>query len=154
MRINEVVIDNTRGAGATPDNENVKYLGLQVLMRPSVFLKLAWPLDIKNQERFDSLKDYIAGGGAIGAPYLRINIPEAWQTGDTTETARIRTHEGRHRMTAIKEIEGDYPIEIHLFLSGGLRARHITLTWIKALNTKLYSEDGHLRTGPFFTLEK
>ena len=40
MKINEIIIDNRNGAGATPNNEEIDYLGFRILMKPSVFLKL------------------------------------------------------------------------------------------------------------------
>jgi spore germination cell wall hydrolase CwlJ-like protein/GNAT superfamily N-acetyltransferase len=38
--LDEYKVDNSAGLGATPNNSNVDYKGLRVLMRPSVFLKL------------------------------------------------------------------------------------------------------------------
>jgi len=145
--ISEVKIDNQHGAGAVPYNAEVDYFGIRVLMRPSTFLSLALPLDDGDG---DKLKGFIQGGGAIGAPFFEIKVPEEWADGDYSTPATIRSHEGRHRLTAILELEGDAPIETHLFLSG-YRARNITPEMVKELNAGMFKEKSttYMR-GPLF----
>jgi len=119
----EVKIDNVRGIGAVPDNQEVDYKGMKVLMRPSTFLKLAAPLD---KEPEDKIINHIRQGGAIGAPFLLINIPQEWEEGNFDQPLKIIGHEGRNRMKAIMKLEGNDLIEVHLLLSNGMRARHLT----------------------------
>lgn len=148
----EVTINNANGWGAVPNNQDIDYFGLRVMMAPSVFLKLAAKL---GADANDKIKQHIKNGGAIGAPFLQINIPEEWDDGNFNVPAIVRTHEGRNRMTAILELEGDNPIEVHLFFGAGMRRRHITPAIIKELNSRLIPErktESDVLVGPFFKL--
>lgn len=147
-RTNEVVIDNQTGAGAVPYNQDVDYFGVRVAMRPSTFLRLAAPL---GQEHSAELEKYIVNGGAIGAPFLEIKIPPEWDDGDFSKPAQVASHEGRNRMTAIRKLEGDTAIEVHIFPRGGYRARDITPEFRAALAKSLYAEKStNLVSGPLF----
>ena len=146
--LSEVKIDNKDGAGAVPYNQDVDYFGLRVMMQPSTFLRLAAPL---GQEHSPELEKYIADGGAIGAPFLEIKIPQEWDDGDYSKTAQVVGHEGRNRMTAIKKLEGDAPIEVHIFPRGGYRARDITPEFRAALMRGLQAEKAtNIVAGPLF----
>jgi pyrimidine deaminase RibD-like protein len=48
--LNELKINNQSGVGAVPYNAEIDYHGLQVAMKPSVFLSLALPLNINDPE--------------------------------------------------------------------------------------------------------
>jgi hypothetical protein len=76
--ITEVNIDNQKGWGSVPDNQEIDYKGLRVAMRPSTFIKLAKPLDSEPAEK---ILQHIQGGGSIGAPFLLVNIPADWEDG-------------------------------------------------------------------------
>jgi len=146
--LSEVKIDNQQGAGAVPYNQDVDYFGLRVMMKPSTFLRLAAPL---GQEHSAELEKYIADGGAIGAPFLEIKIPQEWDDGDYSKTAQVAGHEGRNRMTAIQKLEGDAPIEVHIFPRGGYRARDITPEFRAALVRGLQAEKAtNIVAGPLF----
>lgn len=146
--LSEVKIDNKDGAGAVPFNQDIDYFGLRTTMRPSTFLRLAAPL---GQEHSPKLEKYIADGGAIGAPFLEIKIPQEWDDGDFSKPAQVVGHEGRNRMTAIKKLEGDNPIEVHILPRGGYRARDITPEFKAALVKGLYAEKStSLVQGPLF----
>ncbi|CAB4241807.1 hypothetical protein UFOVP71_345 [uncultured Caudovirales phage] len=146
--VNEAVIDNVKGAGAVPNNQDVDYFGLRVKMKPSTFLKLAAPL---GREHSAELEQYIANGGAIGAPFLDIAVPPEWDDNDFTKSAQIKGHEGRNRMTAILKLEGDKPIETHLFVKY-YRNRDLTPPFVEKLNSGLYAEKStHLIGGPLFS---
>lgn len=155
--LDELKIDNRHGAGAVPDNLNVDYLGLNVQMKPSMFLKLA--AHLSNPQSAAELADYIKQGGAIGAPFLSIELPEEWfdNTPDYNKPARISGHEGRNRMIAVQKVEGDNPVEVHLFFRGGLRRRHLTPEIIERLqyNTKgIYNQDKKfILDTPLFSFE-
>lgn len=151
--LDEVTIDNVKGLGNIPNNDNVDYLGLRVQMKSSVFLKLAAHLPRDQATSVDHIKAHIQQGDAIAAPWLDISIPSQWEEDDFSVPARVRGHEGRNRMYAVKELEGDIPIETHLFFSGGLRARHIKPEWIEQLNQQLIPERSNSAIqGPFFTM--
>jgi hypothetical protein len=143
--------DNVHGWGAVPDNQNVDYLGLRVHMTPSQFLKLAAPLAPGEAASAHAILDHLKLGGKVGSPFLTIRIPESWERGDFSQPAKVVSHEGRNRMMALQHMQGDSPVETHLFFSGGLRARHIQPEWIPQLNTHLIPQKGsHAIPGPFF----
>ena len=145
----EVNIDNDRGWGSVPNNQEVDYLGLRVKMRPSIFLKLAAPLEEKSSL---DVKNRIASGGSIASPYLVIAIPKEWMDGDFSKPARVETHEGRNRMKAILEVEGNEPIEVHLFFADGVRNRHLTNKMINAMNNSIIPEESEQTiSGPFWS---
>ena len=146
--MNEVKIDNVKGAGSVPYNQEVDYFGLRVQMKPSTFLDLAAPLGDKDNSE---MEEYIRSGGAIGAPFLDIAIPKEWDDGDFTAVAKIQGHEGRHRMRAIMAVEGDTPIEVHLFPKY-YRARDLTPEFVRHINAGLYAEkSSRIVRGPLFT---
>ena len=149
--VQEALIDNQKGWGNVPNNQNVDYLGLRVQMKPSTFLKLATPLSRSDATSSDAIKQHLANDGAIASPWLIVKIPSAWENHDYSKPALIVGHEGRNRMTALQELEGDSPVEVHLFFSGGMRARHIQPDWTKQLNQRLIpqTQKTPLR-GPFF----
>lgn len=152
MKLNEIAIDNVKGWGAVPYNQEVDYFGIRVSMRPSVFLKLAASL---RSEHNPEVEKHIASGGSIGAPFLQIAIPDSWIKDNFTEPAHVIGHEGRNRMVAVSKVEGDNPIEVHILLAGGLRARHITPEIMKHLNTFVCAEKSdRIILGPYFTLPK
>jgi len=149
--LDEVTIDNKNGWGSVPLNQDVDYFGLRTQMKPSVFLALAVPL---GQDHSTKIEQHIASGGAIGAPFLYITVPEEWDNGDFSKPAKVSGHEGRNRMSIVKKLEGDAPVEVHLFLRGGLRARDLTPEFIKHINAGLIHEGGHrFISGPLFITE-
>jgi hypothetical protein len=145
-----VKIDNVKGLGEVPDNQNVDYLGLRVEMRPSVFLRLAHSLPREQAQSADYIQKHLEQGGSIASPWLVISVPPEWETGDLEMPARVVGHEGRNRMYAVMETEGDAPVETHLFFSGGVRRRHITPQWIKRLNNSLIPQGQTLPMGGVF----
>jgi hypothetical protein len=143
----EVRIDNQTGWGEVPDNRNVDYLGLRVKVKPSVFLRLSHSLQ---DEVSPDILSHIKSGGAIAAPFLDIRLPGAWSDGDLSDDARVMNHEGRNRMTAILRMEGDEPIETHLFFRGGLRNRDLTPEIIERLDQSIIGQRGDRIRGPWF----
>jgi pyrimidine deaminase RibD-like protein len=153
VELDELKIDNVNGIGSVPWNQEIGYMGLNVLMKPSVFLKLALPiksLSLNDKKTVDYLKKELDNRG-IGAPFLQIDIPQEWKKGITGTPARIVGHDGRHRMLAIQSAEGDTPVEVHL-LPRGFRNRDFKAhpEWIDELNALLISENGNYVTGPLF----
>ena len=152
-KIDEVNIDNVNGIGSVPDNQNVDCLGIRVLMKPSKYLKLANFLSRNQATSVDFIKSSISSGKGIGAPWLVIKIPYEWNNQDYSIPAKVTSHEGRNRMYSILELEGDNPIEVHIFFSNGLRNRDIKQEWIDALNKQLIPQ-GHsaIIPGPWFKI--
>lgn len=145
--VTEINIDNQKGWGEVPDNSNVDYLGLRVKVRPSVFIRLASALA---GEVSSDIRAHIQKGGSIAAPFLDIKIPDAWFNGDLTSDARVTSHEGRNRMSAVLELEGDAPVETHLFFRGGIRNRDITPQIVNRLQRSIISQRGQIIHGPWF----
>lgn len=148
-KVNEYKVDNVNGLGSVPYNQEVDYMGLRVKMKPSTFLKLALPLD--EPRSVDHIVKHIKDGGSLGAPFLDISIPAAWESGDLDKQAQVKGHEGRNRMIAIMKTEGDHPVEVHLFFKGGIRARHLTSDMIQKIKTAMINQSGQLVMGDLFS---
>lgn len=156
--LNEVKIDNQNGIGVVPYNMggNPDYFGMRVIMKPSIFLKLAAKVDHPNGERYIELRNKITSGEGVGSPFLNIKVPSEWRSGNLSSPAEICGHEGRHRMYAILDTEGDAPMEVHMwgkFNDGELRARHLTDEMKNELNNGMISENGQYIVGPLFKLK-
>ncbi len=139
---------NGKGLGTTGYNANVDYRGLRVLMKPSVFLSLA--AHLPSPTSVDYIVQHMEKGGALGSPFLIVDIPEQYFDGDFTglNYAKVVGHEGRNRMLAIQKLEGDEPCEVHIFGYGEIRARHFTSDMIEQLQVALRNQDGKLIFAP------
>jgi hypothetical protein len=141
-----IEIDNRDGWGAVPWNQEVDYRGLRVKMKPSVFINLA--ASRNGEPPVPKVVDYVKGGGAIGAPFLQIFVDE-----DDSQIPEVRGHEGRSRMAAILEVQGDVPVETHLFFQGKVnRNRHITPEFVEKIQRYLISENDKMVRGPLFEI--
>lgn len=151
--ITEVAFDGRTGIGAVPDNANVDYRGLRVLVTPKTYLALSKPMDMDNEDdkTIEWLTQQLQQGQAFGQPFLEIVIPDQWEDNDLSAPARIAGHDGRHRMAAILAVEGNDPVEVHLF-PRYFRNRHITPEWIASFNKHIISERQKLISGPWFQL--
>lgn len=148
--LDELRIDNRDGWGAVPYNQNVGYRGLRVAMKPSMFLRLAHELE--HPHSADDIEKHLRSGGAIGAPFLMVAIPQDWFEGDMSHPAEIYGHEGRNRMNAALRTEGDQPVETHLFFGGGIRNRDLTPEIVDRLNQEVISQRGSHIKGPWFSM--
>jgi glutathionylspermidine synthase len=149
--LNELKINNATGLGQVPLNQNVDYQGLQVAMRPSMFLRLALPLNSSDPDEMKTInyiQQHIDEPG-IGAPFLNIEIPESWESGEFKELAKVVGHDGRHRMYAVLNHQGDEPVEVHMF-PRYLRRRHLTDEIIEHLRNGIVSQQGNYVRGPIF----
>lgn len=150
-KISEYKADNDingKGLGTTGYNANVDYRGLRVLMKPSVFLSLA--AHLPEPTSVDYIVQHMENGGALGSPFLIVDIPEKYFEGDFTglNYAKVVGHEGRNRMLAIQKLEGDAPVEVHIFGYGEIRKRHFTPEIIEQLQLAMRSQDGKLTFAP------
>ena len=153
--VNELKINNASGIGAVPNNQQIGYLGLQVVMRPSMFLELASPLDAKSadeRETIEYIKKNLDEKG-VGAPWLTVVIPEAWESDDFSQMAHVRDHDGRHRMHSILEQEGNDPVEVHIIVPH-MRRRHITDAMVDQLRSGMLNQQGQYVSGPVFGAAK
>lgn len=150
-KISEYKADNDisgKGLGTTGYNANVDYRGLRVLMKPSTFLSLA--AHLPSPTSVDYIVQHMKNGGALGSPFLIVDIPEKYFEGDFTDLnyAKVVGHEGRNRMLAIQKLEGDDPVEVHIFGYGEVRARDFTPEIIEQLQLAMRSQDGKLTFAP------
>lgn len=153
--VNELKINNATGIGAVPNNQQIGYQGLQVVMRPSMFLELASPLDTKSadeRETIEYIKKNLDKKG-VGAPWLTVVVPEAWESGDFNLMAHVRDHDGRHRMHSILEQEGNDPVEVHIIVPH-MRRRHITDAMVDHLRSGVLNQQGQYVSGPIFGAAK
>ena len=158
-RTDEYKLDNERGLGSTPNNSNVDYMGFRTMMKPTTFLKLAKPLGDYRSSGYQELVQKIKSGEGIGSPFLSIEIPDGWEDepADFTYPTRVTGHEGRHRMNAILELEGDVPVEVHLwgrFEKSELRRRYLTDEMFDELEKGLVSETGQYIANPFLSIQR
>jgi hypothetical protein len=146
----DVNYDAANGKGAVPWNQEVDYMGMQVMMKPSMFLKLAHDIG-KPSDSLEFLKNHIKSGNAIGPPFLSIDLKddESGKINPIQDTAKVSGHEGRHRALAIMELYGDIPMLVHLFFPQ-YRARELTPDIKQQLNSNLISQRGVPLTGPFW----
>ena len=150
-KISEYKADNDmngKGLGTTGYNANVDYRGLRTLMKPSTFLSLA--AHLPSPTSVDYIVQHMKNGGALGSPFLIVDIPEKYFEGDFTDLtyAKVVGHEGRNRMLAIQKLEGDAPVEVHIFGYGEIRARHFTPEIIEQLQLAMRNQDGKLTFAP------
>jgi hypothetical protein len=163
-RTDEYKLDNEDGLGSTPNNSNVDYMGFRTMMKPSVFLKLAKPLKPYGPGPYGTagypeLVQKIKSGEGIGSPFLSIEIPDGWKNkpADFSRPTKVTGHEGRHRMHAILELEGDVPVEVHLwgsFEGSELRRRYMTDEMFDELEKGLISETGQYIVNPFLSMDR
>lgn len=127
-RASGVTFSSSSGAGATPNNKNVNYMGFVVWMRPSEFLRLNPPLPQSQMQRskLHAWHDSLNKGVTLGPPMLYVDLEdEAMDDRDNVLNGHfvVKSHEGRHRMKAVSEIS-DEPVPVHVFPGHQLRARH------------------------------
>lgn len=137
-----------RGWGAVPQSIDVDYFGLQVKMRPSMFLKLARPLDDAGVN--PEVAQHMEKGGKIAYPWLDFAEPIEWEQGDFSKDARVRTHEGRNRMHKWIKMKGDDPIQVNIFFKHANRRKYITPEMIEKLSQGAFNETGQWVNGPLF----
>lgn len=137
-----------RGWGAVPQSIDIDYFGLQVQMRPSMFLKLALPLEANAEN--SEVAAHMERGGKIAYPWLDIAEPQEWEDGDFSKEAKVRTHEGRNRMKKWVQMKGDAPIQVNIFFKNANRRKFITPDMITKLSQGVYGESGQWVNGPLF----
>lgn len=122
-QVGKVKFDCEHGLGAVPNNQDVKYLGFVMMIAPSIFLSLAGQGD--REHTAQALAQEILKGTSLGPPFLDINVNPEFYEGAPLKV-KITGHEGRGRMGAIIQVNGDIPVPVHMILRGGDRARHLS----------------------------
>lgn len=114
------LFDAEKGIGSVPNNQDVEHLGAVHYMTPDEYLHLAEPLSRPSERSLDYIKKGLADGKKLGQPTLTVDV--------VGNTPKIINHDGRHRVTAIKELFGnDVQIPVHVIGNGPYRSlpKHI-----------------------------
>jgi len=134
-RVGKVAFDNKDGMGAVPNNQEVNYFGFTIFITPSVFLRFAAAGD--RSETAKGLVEKIKNRTPIGNPFFSITFNEKQFEDGEPLTVKIVAHEGRARMSAIEQINGDLEkVPVHIFLRGETRARHLNEKFFQALRDR------------------
>jgi hypothetical protein len=135
-----LLFDSVDGVGAAPNNANVRYMGIGVIMRPSRFLDLTLPL---HDPRPRSMEHFAKPDTVMCPPTLYINMEG--------RNPRVTGHEGRHRATSILRRCGDARVLVHLFPIE-LRARHMDFGRLMQLRAGIVAEGTKVAYGDNFNV--
>ena len=149
-RIGDVTFSSSDGLGSVPSNTNVWYEGFVATVKPSTFLNLALSDDGAQEATAVEIVSLIKEGYAVGIPFVFIQFSE--DEDDLFSLPKIKGHEGRGRMRAVRRLLGDTPIPVHFFLRGGLRSRDITPQMIKQMKIGIISEGKSIVKKPLETI--
>jgi hypothetical protein len=103
----DVITFDRAGIGATSKSSIAA--AMWVAMRPSVFLSIATPLPVPRAS-LDWLRGEMDAGRAIAPAELRFDVFGSMPL--------ALSHEGRHRMTALREKLSDCPVPVRLSFKG------------------------------------
>jgi hypothetical protein len=136
-------LDPFYGIGAVSLNANTARA--QIELRPSMFLNLAHRLDA-NSECALRIIPYIRTrlqSRGIGYPILHIAPPLEWRNNDFSKPCQVIESNGRHRMHAIMEVQGDEPIPVLLVPWQDITQQELN-TWLPRMREQMLSQDGEL----------
>lgn len=139
----KIKYDPKDGIGATPDNQEINYKGYVREITPDQFLKSAQA--IESYPSLEVIKKKILNGEAVGNPTLYVK----WNGGKGVWKTVM--HEGRNRSAAIKSINPDEKMPVHIIPRGGMRAKDITP---EMKNAPIISEEGNTITVPGVEVKK
>lgn len=136
MRDATVTFDPREGIGEVSDNANITYKGFVVWMPVSDWLALNPPIEPQS-DRVKGLEARLREGAAFGPPFLVVEVLDKdgfpispYDIEDDLGPAfgglRVRSHEGRHRMQAIRRFAGDVSVPVQIFTRSNFRARDFT----------------------------
>jgi hypothetical protein len=136
-RVGEVTFSAKDGLGSVPFNQSVYYHGFVVLMKPSMFLDIVLDDEGHQDATAQKLVELVKDGYALGIPFLTVSTQPFEEDG---KAPKITGHEGRGRMKAVRLINGDEPVPVHVLLGGGMRSRDLTPDLIAALKGRIQAE--------------
>jgi hypothetical protein len=144
-RKNPANFDNERGIGRSRYHFSKQYDSVEVLMKPSMFLKLAYPLSTEYPTGFKFVEDHINADLPIATPFLLVQKL-------LDDTIRISGHEGRHRMVIIKRKFGDIPSKVLLIFERFFESSDINNSLLKQINKGMISQSQQYVEGPLFKI--
>lgn len=134
FKVQKVAFDNQSGFGNTPNGKNVEYAGFVVEMKPSTFLSLATDADRKEDAK--KFVGFIRDHAPMASPMLYVTVNEKEYDDGEPLKVRVTQHEGRARMWAIDEVNGNTTVPVHVILNGGMRARNLSEKFFDDLRTR------------------
>ena len=138
---NPANFDNEKGIGRSKYHSSKQYDSVEVLMKPSIFLKLAYPLETPIERSYNFISKHIDENLPVAVPFL---ILIKLENGEF----QVEGHEGRHRTTIIKRKFGDIPSKVLLifenFVAGDL------IKTLNKINYGIFSEKDIFIEGPLF----
>jgi len=131
-----VTFDPREGIGEVSDNANITYKGFVVWMPVSQWIALNPPIDGAS-DRVKGLESKLREGAAFGPPFLVVDVLDRdglpispYDLEDDLASVfggfRVWSHEGRHRMQAIRRFAGDPSVPVQIFFRFGFRARNLS----------------------------
>ena len=158
--------DINKGIGAVSDNANINYMGFVVWMPVSRWIALNPPIDPLS-DRVKGLEARLREGAAFGPPFLVVEVLDKDglpispydiedDLGPVFGGLRVRSHEGRHRMQAIRRFAGDVSVPVHIFFRSGFRARDLTPAMLRGTHIQPDPRIKHAPAAPIlsFVLNK
>lgn len=116
-------------------------------MQPSVFLKLARYMDPQKEPAARTIawiRARLTNG--IGYPVLHLAPPLEWRTGDFSSQAQVIESDGRHRVNAILDVQGDLPVPVMLVPWRDITQQELN-TWLPRMSQGMISQDGYILEG-------
>jgi len=114
----ENIFDSREGIGQVPNQIDINYFGFVKYMTPDEFRRLV-PGGVSDTETKDFVVGALSRGEKLGPPFLSAT----WD--DTAGVWKIKDHEGRSRIDAVREVYGTVPVPVHIFPTG-MRAGDLT----------------------------
>ena len=138
-KVGNVIFDNKHGLGATPNNQNIKYMGFVALMTIDNFLDIAADHEGQRAKSALDIKEAIEAGYGIAAPWLEIEYDDF----ENKDLAQCIGHEGRARLIACKTHFGISEVPVQIWMPG-YRNRHVTEEVINWMQTGIKKEKGSI----------
>jgi len=147
--MSEYKIDPFYGIGAVSLNANTPRV--IVNMTPGVFLKLAHRMDSQAESAARTISWIRARlSNGIGYPVLHIAPPLQWRLEDFSASAQVIESNGRHRMYALLDSQGNLPVPVVLVPWQDITQKELN-TWLARMCREMISQDGDVVTGELWT---
>ena len=118
------VIYDPKGLGSVPLQTNVDYMGFTVWMKTWEFLRL----NPKRRDGAEFVSQHFQATEdiEIAPPWLGVKYIGDEENPTPNDYWKIYQHEGRGRIGEVEKINPNSLVPVHIFPSGGMRAKHLT----------------------------